>query len=174
MEEEKKPKQKQLGKTKRELKARAMMIIKAIVEDGASEREALKSAGYSDTSIITGKAGILKNPVMQRTFAQCLEAAGVTDDVLSEKIRGLINAKEVKHFAYQGKVEDTRKVDALGIQAQAVELACKLKGHIKGPSSGPEVVNNYVDLRSYEIGQINAGPVDNSVIMPVDGDKLLK
>lgn len=132
----KKPKQKQLGKTKNDLKIRARKIAQALIA-GKTETEAVKSAGYSAAYANSQKNEILKNPVIQKTFNQILDAAGLTDEKIANRIKELSEAREVKHFPYQvteGKVKrqiiDEREVDALGIQANMIQFAAKLKGHL--------------------------------------------
>ena len=177
---EEKPKQIQrthAGKSKRELSARAKIIIQSLIK-GSTETEALKIAGYSDSYIHSGKDNILHNPVMQKTFNTVLESAGVTDSLLADKIRSLIDAKEVKFYAHQGIVTDEREVEALSIQAQMVEFAAKLKGHVRSTPEPGSQGTTYIDLSSINV-QINGHveqehtaievqPVDNSAVnLPV-------
>ncbi len=157
-----KPKQKQLGKTKTELTARARIIIEEIVR-GASEAEALKKAGYSKACINGDKMNILRNPVMQQTFSSVLEAEGVTDVKLAEKIRSLIDAKETKFFASKGIITDSREVDALAIQAQMVEFAAKLKGHVRSTPEGGGSGNTYIDLSCINFQLNQSGGEDKAV-----------
>ena len=153
---EEKPKQIQrthAGKSKRELSARAKIIIQSLIK-GSTETEALKIAGYSDSYIHSGKDNILHNPVMQATFNMVLESAGVTDNLIADKIRSLIDAKEVKFYAHQGIVTDQREVEALSIQAQMVEFAAKLKGHVRATPEPGAGGNTYLDLSCITV-QIN-------------------
>uniref|UniRef100_A0A6H1ZZT3 Terminase n=1 Tax=viral metagenome TaxID=1070528 RepID=A0A6H1ZZT3_9ZZZZ len=122
-----KPKQKQLGKTKNDLRRRARKIANAIIE-GKSETEALKCAGYSASYALTRKKEILNNPHITKTFASILDAAGLTDDYLAGRIKQLAEAKETKFFQEKGVVTETREVDALGIQADMIQFGAKLRG----------------------------------------------
>lgn len=124
-----KAKQHHVGKSRRELTARAKTVVRSLLE-GANTTQALINAGYSKGYAIHHKESILANPTIQRTFSQVLEAAGVTDDKIADKIRSLIDAKETKYFSHQGEVTDSREVEALGIQADMVQFAAKLKGHV--------------------------------------------
>ena len=124
-----KPKQKQLGKTKGDLKRRARIIAAEII-NGKSETEALKCAGYSHTSALNHKNEICNNVVIKQTFTQILESAGLTDSYIADRIKQLSEAKETKFFADKGIVTETREVSALGIQANMIEFAAKLKGHL--------------------------------------------
>ena len=124
-----KPLIKQLGKTKRELTARARIILESLIA-GLPERQALKNAGYSNGYSNCGKRDILSNTTIQKTFIQELEKAGVSDDYLATKIMRLSEAKEKKFFAHEGVVQDEREVDALGVQSGMIQFAAKLKGHL--------------------------------------------
>jgi phage terminase small subunit len=135
-------KQKQIGKTKRELSARARTIIQAII-DGASETQALKKAGYSDSYVQAGKSTILNNPRMQEAFTRVLERAGVTDDRIADRLNSLIDAKTLKQFG-----KDTKEIDDNGTQLGAVQLAAKLRGHLVERSVS---VNVGVDLSPVDL-----------------------
>jgi len=124
-----KPKQKQLGKTKGDLRRRARRIVKGLIE-GKSETEVLRSVGYSNTSALNGKKEIFNNPVMKKIFTEVLEKAGLSDAYLAERIKQLSEAKETKFFQEKGIVIETREVEALGIQSNMIEFATKLKGHL--------------------------------------------
>ena len=129
------PQKRTLGKTKRELTARARLILEEIV-NGASEKEALKTAGYSDNRIACGRNSIVRNPMMQRTFAQFLDKAGITDNFLAVKARALLDAQQTHFFQLNGIVTDERTTPALETQRKTLELAAKLKGHLKEQSAG--------------------------------------
>jgi len=124
-----KPKQKQVGKTKSALEGRARKIAKSILA-GKPETQALKDAGYSESYATHHKGAILSNPVIQATFTSILEKAGLTDDYIADRVKELSEAKETKYFQKDGRVTDEREVDALGVQADMVQFAAKLKGHL--------------------------------------------
>ncbi len=124
-----KPKQKQLGKTKKAVEYRKRKVLSAILE-GKTLAEAGKIAGYSDSSAAEKACKIANNQQNQRTFNAILDAAGVTDEFLSKRIRELSTAKETKFFAHQGVVIDEREVEALGIQDSIIQFATKVKGHL--------------------------------------------
>jgi hypothetical protein len=110
------------GKT---IKPKERKLIKAII-DGKSVNEASKISGYNPTYTPV----VLRKPEVKEIFAAYLDKAGLSDTVLSEKIRDLVHAKEKRFFAHAGIVMDEREVPALEIQRRSVELACKLKGHM--------------------------------------------
>jgi DNA-binding CsgD family transcriptional regulator len=164
------PKTKQIqrqhvGKGKRELKARAKTIALSILE-GQSATEALITAGYSEGYATHHKESILANPTIHKTFVTILEAAGVTDEKIADKIRGLIDAKETKFFSHQGEVTDSREVEALAIQSNMVQFAAKLKGHVveRSASLNVNVECSPVDLVRWG-GKVDK-PVDTSGSQP--------
>jgi len=152
----KKTKQRQLGKTKQAIDARAAIVIQALLNH-KTEDEAIKEAGYSDSYARIHKQQIINNPAMQDSFKRVLERAGLSDDFLSEKIRSLVDARETKFFATKGVVTDSKEVDALGVQLQATELAVKLKGHLRGAEQATTQGNTYIDLSQYTVA-INSVP----------------
>ena len=159
-----KPKQHHVGKSKRELSDRAKIIIQGLLEDKTTD-QALKDTGLSDSYIKGHRKEILSHPVMQQTFTKVLESAGVTDDFLAGKIRHLIDAKETKFFSHKGEVTAREEVEALDIQANMVQFAAKLKGHVVDRSASLNV-------------NVDCSPVDmskylNSVDKPVDNTGML-
>ena len=123
-----KPKQKQIGKTKGDLKRRARGIAKAIIS-GSSETDALKSVGYSHSSALNHKNEICNNPVIKQTFTEIMDKAGLTDESLCCDIDRLrkFNKKQV----IRGKEADTIvEIEDGQVQLGAVKLAVQLKGHL--------------------------------------------
>jgi len=59
---------------------------------------------------------------------EAMEKAGITMDRLMRQLSNELQAKEVKHFAYQGKVEDEREVIAHDVRQRARIDAHKLRG----------------------------------------------
>ena len=124
-----KPLQKQLSKTKGDLKSRARKIVKGLLE-GKSEVEAVKTAGYSDSYIHSMKKTILENPVIAKTIREIYESGGISDEYLSTKNLELLNAKETKFFQEKGIVTDERTVEDNSTQLGALRLAHQLKGNL--------------------------------------------
>ena len=135
--------QKQLGKTKDDLRRRAMIAAHEIVK-GATTTAALIVAGYSEKMAQGHSAEILRNPVVASTFREILDAAGVSDRRIAEKISSLLDAKETRFFCTEGTVTDERTVADNATQMRATEFAAKLRGHAvdKAPegSGGPPMV----------------------------------
>ena len=122
-----------ISKTPQARAIRARKIMKAVME-GKNLTDAGISAGYSINTAGQQACMALNHPEAKKTFAHVMEKAGISDDFLAEKIKSLLNAREVKHFAKDGIVTDTRIVDALETQRKTTELATKLKGHLKDRS----------------------------------------
>lgn len=124
-----KPKQKQLGKTKGDLKRRARRIVKGLIE-GQSATEVLKSVGYSNTSATNGKKEIFNNPVIAKTIREIYESGGISDEYLREKHKALLEAKETKFFQEKGIVTDERTVEDNTTRLNALKLAHQIKGNL--------------------------------------------
>jgi hypothetical protein len=164
--QEKKPaKKKPLGKTKADLRRRARIVAKEVI-NGASVTEALVTAGYSKAYALTSSTEIVNNPVVKATFNQLLDKAGLTDEQIAARIRQLSEAKETKFFSEKGIVTDEREVEALSIQADMVKFAAKVKGHVidrSGPPPGSGG-DRYIDLSSYQVLiTLNAPPAIGKV-----------
>jgi len=123
-----KPKQ-QLGKTKNDLRRRARIIAKSLLE-GQSVTESIKSAGYTHASALNHKNEICNNPVIAKTIREIYENGGISDDYLREKHKALLEAKEMKFFQENGIVTDSREVDDNGTRLGALKLAHQLKGNL--------------------------------------------
>ena len=65
-----------------------------------------------------------------------MEEKGLTDNFLAAKVHSLVNAKQTLYFQKDGIVTDQREVEALETQRKTVELAAKLKGHLKDQAQG--------------------------------------
>jgi len=64
-----------------------------------------------------------------RPIEKALEKYNITPERLAVKLSAELEAKETKFFAFQGKVLETREVDALHIQQRAREDAHRLLNH---------------------------------------------
>jgi hypothetical protein len=114
-------------------KLRRRKIIEAAL-DGKPLKEIAISTGLSPKSAAQQATKILQQPLAQQAFAQVMEAQGISDEFLAQKVRNLLDAKEIKYFQKDGIVTDEREVDALETQRKTAELATKLKGHLKDRS----------------------------------------
>jgi len=129
-----KPLQKQLGKSKKALELRAKKIVTALL-DGATQEQALLSAGYSAQTAKTQSTAILENPVVQKTFCEILEKVGLTDTYVAKKYRELLDA--------------TRKQDGVDVP-DYMALARGLDFYYK-------ITNRYVEKK--EITGKDGGPI---------------
>jgi len=84
---------------------------------------------------------------------QWLEDEGLTENRLKFKLLRLLDAKETKFFAHEGKVTDKREVEALGIQVKALELAMKTKGMLSDRSAREiEQIDELIELELKKLG----------------------
>jgi len=59
-------------------------------------------------------------------ICDALASNNITPSRVAKKLSQLIDAKETKHFAFQGRVEDMVELEALDIQLKATDLSAKL------------------------------------------------
>jgi len=128
------PLQKQLAKSKQAMELRAKKIVTAIL-DGATQEQALLSAGYSAQTAKTQSTAILENPIIQKTFCEILEKAGLTETYVAKKHRELLDA--------------TRKQDGVDVP-DYMAMARGLDFYYK-------ITNRYVDKK--EISGRDGGPI---------------
>jgi phage terminase small subunit len=122
-----------LAKSKFDLKHRAKLFTQSLLA-GESQTQALINAGYSKATAQTGEVAILQKLEYLKPFISILTEKGVTDEFLAEKTKTLLNAKKTLFFQKDGKVTNEREVEALETQRKTLELATKLKGHLKDRS----------------------------------------
>lgn len=125
----------QAAKSKWDMKKRAKKFTQALL-NGESETQALVTAGYSYNTARSRDCTLLTDPQHLKPFISILTETGVTDKFLAEKTKALLDAKKTEFFQKDGKVTDQREVDALETQRKTLELATKLKGHLKEQSQG--------------------------------------
>jgi hypothetical protein len=110
-------------------------LVKALF-NGECLKDVAISTGLSPKTAGSQATNILKHPQAQQMFIRCMEKAGLSDDFLAAKVHYLINAKKTEYFQKDGIVTDEREVEALETQRKTLELATKLKGHLKEQSQG--------------------------------------
>ena len=108
-------------------KLRSIKLVKAYQEAGFNQHELARREGVSQSAI----AQRLKREYVQATIAELMDKAGLTDDVLAQKIIEGINAKETKIFQFKGSVVETRDVIDYGIRHKYISTALEVKKHIK-------------------------------------------
>jgi hypothetical protein len=114
-------------------KIRRNRLVKALFT-GECLKDVAISTGLSPKTAGSQATNILKHPQALKTFIRYMEKEGLTDNFLAAKVHSLINAKKVVYFQKDGIVTDERIVDALETQRKTLELATKLKGHLKDRS----------------------------------------
>jgi phage terminase small subunit len=126
-------KKRSLSKSPKAAKMRRKIVIQGLIE-GKTIKDAAILAGYSPKTAGEQGAAILQHPQAKQEFSLIMERKGLTDEILAQKIKDLLDAQETKYFQKDGIVTDQRQVDALETQRKTVELATKLKGHLKDKS----------------------------------------
>jgi len=117
-------------KTRMAAKLRRRKIIEACL-DGKNLREVALETGLSPNTASQQVSGILKEPEVQGAFAMIMDAEGLSDKFLVRKVKSLLNARQVEYFSHMGEVTDKRIIQALETQRKTLELAMKLKGHLR-------------------------------------------
>jgi len=117
-------------KTRMAAKIRRRKIIEACL-DGKNLREVAIETGLSPNTASQQVSGILKEAEVQGAFAMIMDEEGLTDKFLVNKVKSLLNARQVEYFSHMGEVTDERIVEALETQRKTLELAMKLKGHLR-------------------------------------------
>jgi hypothetical protein len=81
-----------------------------------------------------------------------MDNVGLTPAKLIKRLKQKLDATEVKAFSYQGYVSYSKRLKALSIQLQALDMALKLrkmypaeKRELSGPNGGPIEVAGKMD-----------------------------
>lgn len=106
--------------------------------DGKPLRQTAIELGLSPRTASSQASHIIKHAHDDGSYLRILEERGVTDDFLAGKLRSLLDAKHTIWAQYMGTYSDSRQVEALETQRKALELAHKLRGHLR-ESAGPSV-----------------------------------
>jgi hypothetical protein len=142
-----KPKQKQLGKTKDQLRMRGKKIATELLK-GKTAKDALQAAGYSEKTARGQAAGILDNPVIQKGYCEVLEKAGLTDEFAAKTHKGVMQANHVLQLG--GVAIKTQEPDH-AIRARGLDMFYKVRGRyvekkeISGPGGGPIKIQDVTD-----------------------------
>jgi len=118
------------------IKTRARRFTAALLA-GKSQSEALREAGYAETVARSGNCALLRNPQHIKPFITTLHEKGITDDFLADKVRALLDAQATHFFSTSQDGQPVileRQAPALETQRKTLELAAKLKGHLKEQS----------------------------------------
>lgn len=80
--------------------------------------------------------------ILSPWIEQFLNDLQFTDEYIKARVLTLMHAKQTKFFSYQGKVCDSREIEALDVQLKATILASEIKGMKKTKDIPPQAVFN--------------------------------
>jgi hypothetical protein len=92
---------------------------------GYSSARAARRAGYSESVSQKADRIILRSPNVQAAFHELLTAAGVTDELLAQRVNEGLDAVIVRRFRYDEFVAVNYRERRL-----MVELVLRLKGYL--------------------------------------------
>ena len=95
---------------------------------GKSKEESKRIARYSPT---TSTCLIERNPNMRDALLVCMQANGITEQFLAEKLMQGMNAKKKHFFTKDGIVTDHRRVNDNETQQKYFRAALEIRGDIK-------------------------------------------
>jgi hypothetical protein len=87
---------------------------------------------------------IMKRPAVQSALIAAQQAAGISENFLTKKLKEGLDAKETKFFAHEGVVQDQRDVIDFNTRHRYLETAHKLRGDLAekaGADSGAIIIN---------------------------------
>ena len=99
-------------------------VVKALSQ-GKDDKEALKSAGYSDSYIKNEGRKLIAKPVIQSALQTILDNSGVTDNFLAEKLKEGLDATKI-----HGTSDDFIEIKDYAVRHKYLETGLKLKGHL--------------------------------------------
>jgi len=101
--------------TQKELTPKQRKYVKGVVE-GKSKKQAALDAGYTESMAQKPKDKI-ETPAVKAAFTELLEQAGVTDELLAQRIFEGLNAMESKFWQPRGvvAVKDAEGNEALSV-----------------------------------------------------------
>jgi hypothetical protein len=131
-------------------------VVNAVL-NGANRQQAGELAGFSPRSAATQASMALNHPESQQSIAAVMTDHGISDERLSDKISQLLDCEFPVHFSWHGKAKDTRYVPAYETQRKTLELALKLRGHLKDKSE----VDIKVGIMAVVMDALQAVPDNN-------------
>jgi hypothetical protein len=118
------------ARRKKKLTPRQRIVVRELASDPAiSTRDAMRTAGYAETSVRGHTAGRLSKAIAG-TLKGALESAGLTDEALASRLAKVVNARKVTRAQHAGKFGDRVVDDDLPTSRAGIELACKLRGDL--------------------------------------------
>jgi hypothetical protein len=132
------PKRKHAGKSPLVAQYRQVELLKAMLDGRPLEQTAIK-LGLSPKTAGAQASHIIKDGQENGTYLRILEQRGVTDDFLADKLRAMLDAKAVQFAQHEGEYTDCVAFPALETQRKTLELAHRLRGHLKESSTGGSI-----------------------------------
>ena len=105
-------------------------IVKGLTQ-GKTEKEALKTAGYSDNYIKTDRKKLINKPSIQEALAIIMENTGISDEFMMGKLKKGMDAQ--KTIVIKGGKDEADKIiktDDHAVIHKFIETGLKLKGHL--------------------------------------------
>lgn len=109
---------------------------------GTSLKQAAIEAGISPKSASATACHIINHEQTRVMFRDLMEKEGLSDKILTDKLRTLLDAKQKVFFQKDGIVTDTREIEALETQRKTLELSARLKGHLAQENATPDITIN--------------------------------
>lgn len=134
------------------VKRRRGLVVKGVIE-GKSPLEICRESGMSELNPTSAVNQVLRHPETQILFAKVMEKEGITDERLAQKIDVLLDAKKTIFAQKDGIFTDERTLDDLDQQRKTLELATRLKGHLKNDDGAKTDIS--VGLMSVVINAIS-------------------
>lgn len=141
-------------KKKRKLTLKQKIFVKEYLKT-KNVSLATKKAGYACTA--SGFEN-LQNPILKKKIEQILEKNGVSDEKIAKTINDGLKAKQLINDPYQKKMI---KYKDHANRARFVDIACKLKGHLKPQSVDITVNQLTIEEREVKYNQIKQYLLDN-------------
>lgn len=116
--------------------------------NGLRPREAAVVAEVLERGVSSDRKAsqIMEKPAVQRAILAEMEKAGITDKLLARKLRRGMDATEVKFFAHEGNVTDSREVVDWSTRHKYLETALKVRGDVGEAKGGVPAVVQYVSF----------------------------
>ncbi len=135
-------------RSERRLTIRQRKTLKGVAA-GKPVLQAALAAGYSEAS---AHSVPYRNGNLRAEVASLLAAAGLDDRSLMAELKTLVRAREIKFFAHEGKVTDTRRVVSLDAKAKGLDMSFKLRGLYPtrqdasgNGADGPPAINFFIE-----------------------------
>ena len=108
------------------LTPRQLRYLTARIE-GKTKEESKRIAGYSEKS---NTHRIENTNKKNGSLKEALEAVGLTQDYLAEKIKEGVDAHKKNFFAFEGKVTDEREIPDYDVRHKFTKTALEVRGDI--------------------------------------------